>query len=57
MRLHYERPDLDHLLVLVLQLLVHDVVLLYRQQGQGAPELTGLTLCGPAYQFGQELLN
>lgn len=35
---------LDHGLVLVLQPLVHEAVLLQRQQGQGALELTGLAL-------------
>lgn len=46
---------LDQGLVLLLQLLVHDAVLLHRQQRQGAPELAALALCGPALQFGEQV--
>lgn len=46
---------LDQGLVLLLQLLVHDAVLLHRQQRQGAPELAALALFGPAQQFGEQV--
>lgn len=46
---------LDHGLVLFLQLLVHDAVLLHRQQGQGAPELAALALGGPAQQLREQI--
>lgn len=46
---------LDHGLVLVLQPLVHKAVLLHRQQGQGALELTALALGRPAQEFGQQV--
>lgn len=46
---------LDHGLVLLLQLLVHEAVLLHRQQRQGAPELAPLAVGGPAHQFGQQI--
>lgn len=49
------RLYLHHGLVLLLQLLVHNAVLLHRQQGQGALELAGLALCAPAHQFGQQV--
>lgn len=46
---------LDHGLVLVLQPLVHKAVLLHRQKGQGALELTALALGRPAQEFGQQV--
>lgn len=46
---------LDHGLVLLLQLLIHDAVLVHWQQRQGAPELAALALRGPAPEFGQQI--
>lgn len=46
---------LDHGLVLVLQPLVHKAVLLHRQKGQGALELTALALVRPAQEFWQQV--
>lgn len=50
-----QSPHLHHGLVLVLQLLVHEAVLLHWQQRQRAPELATPALGGPTHQFRQQV--